>query len=235
MGLSRRNALIGLGGLTAGGGALVGTGAFTTVQAERTVSVETAGDQGAFLALVPTSDPNGQDYAEINDDDLLEVTIPDVNLDAVTHIDNVFQVTNNGSQPVVVYFEELPGTDNPDGNAIDAGVKTDQIDADSVGPGQPTSNGIYDEDVADVSAPNSPDSSPTYNDIGVRLAVGETLKVGFYIDTSDEDLNDGLDSDDDESSSVGADEALMENLVIYASAEAAQNDDYQFVESNSSP
>ena len=226
--------LIGAGGIVAAGGALVGTGAFTTVQAERTVEVSTAGDDSALLRLDTISDSpnstgngNTDGYAEINGG-TLEVTIPDVNLDAVTHIDNVFQVTNNGSQPVVLYFQELPGNDNPDGNSIDAGVRTDQLDADDVGPDdQPTSNGIYDEDVVDVSAQNGPESSPTYSEIGIRLAAGETLKVGIYIDTS-EDLNDGLDDDDSESSGIGADETLMENLVIYASAEAEQNGDWQF-------
>lgn len=233
MGLSRRNAIIGLGGLIAGSGALVGTGAFTTVQAERTVNVETSGDRDALLTLEPTGDPNGQEYAEITNDDVLEVSIPDVNLDAVTHIDDVFQVTNNGSQPVVLYFEEV--SDSGNGTAIDAGVKTKYLDASTVGPNQGGNhgNGIYDENVADVSAPSSPDSDAGYADIGIRLAVGETLKVGFYIDTSDDNLNDGLDDDDSESSSVGADDVLMDNLVIHASAEAEQNGDWQFVEANS--
>ena len=51
--MNRRNVLIGLGGLVAGGGALIGTGAFDTVEAERTVSVETAGDAAALLAFSP--------------------------------------------------------------------------------------------------------------------------------------------------------------------------------------
>ena len=53
---NRRSVLIGLGGLVAGGGALLGTGAFTTVEAERTVNVQTAGDASAFLGLTPARD-----------------------------------------------------------------------------------------------------------------------------------------------------------------------------------
>jgi hypothetical protein len=37
--------LLGLSGISAGSGALIGTGAFTSVEAERTLTVETAGTQ----------------------------------------------------------------------------------------------------------------------------------------------------------------------------------------------
>lgn len=47
----RRTILIGLGGVMVGGGALFGTGAFSTVEAERTVTVETADDAAGFLGL----------------------------------------------------------------------------------------------------------------------------------------------------------------------------------------
>lgn len=221
MPLSRRNLLIGAGGIVAASGALVGTGAFTTVQAERTVSVETSGDQDALLALEPTSEPNGQEYAEINNDDLLEVDIPDVNLDAVTHIDNVFQVTNNGTQPVALYFQEQPpntGNGNDNGNAIDLGAKTSELTNNSPNSAG-GSDGISDSDVVDISNP----SSPNYSNLGVKLGVGDTLWVGFYIDTSDDDLGDGLDADDSESSGADADELLMDGLVIYANAEEADN------------
>lgn len=223
MQLSRRNILIGLGGIVAGGGALVGTGAFTTVQAERTVTVETAGDETALLALAPTNDPNG-DYATINDG-RLEVEITNVNLNAVTHIDNVFQITNNGTRDVVLYFEEDPGDDNPSGNAIDVGAKTDEL-ADTDPNNNPSSDGINASDVVDISHPNPPDSDPTYEDIGVLLRTGDTLKVGFYIDTSDDNPNDGLDESGD--SDVEADEALMENLTIHADAEEAENSNHRF-------
>jgi hypothetical protein len=221
--------MIGLGGLVAGGGALVGSGAFTSVQASRTVSVETADDSGAFLSLEPTTDPNGQEFAD-GSGDTIEITIGDtsgVNLNAVTHIDNVFQVTNNGTQPVVLYFEERPGSTNPDGNAIDVGARTDELAASSVGPGdQPTSNGIVDTDVVDLSGPDAPDSGAGYGDLGVLLGIGDTIKIGFYIDTSDDDLNTGL--DESGQSNVGADEKLMENIVVWADANAAENNNYQF-------
>lgn len=219
---SRRNVLLGAGALVAGGGAVLGTGAFTTVEAQRTVDVQTAGDASAFLALETIDDSdNSDEYAEIDSDGLLTVTLDGVNLNAITHVDRVFQVTNNGSEAVSLYFEERPGGENPDGNAIDIGTRTDQLDGVSSvdGDDQPSDDGIADENRVDLSRPGAPgDNSVGYDDIGVRLDTGETLEVGIYIDTSDENLNDGVGDSGD--SDIGADELLLEELRIYAEADA---------------
>ncbi len=42
MGRTRRQTLVGLGGLLIGGGAILGTGAFSSVQAQRSIALETA-------------------------------------------------------------------------------------------------------------------------------------------------------------------------------------------------
>lgn len=238
MGLSRRNILIGLGGIVAGGGALVGTGAFTSVQAERTVNVSTAGDSGAFLGLqqVPNS-ANSSEYASVNDG-TLEVTIGEdsagVNLNAITKIDEVFRVVNNGTQPVVIYFEEDPNGNANYTAATDIGARADQLQTNQIPESQGnTSNGIKDKSVADLSAPSPPDQNNTdYGELGVKLGVGKSLDVGFYLDTSDNNLNDGL--NESTPSSVEADEFLMQNLAIWADANAAQNGNHQFVEANTS-
>lgn len=110
MTLSRRNVLVGLGALVAGGGALVGTGAFTTVQAERTVSVETAGDANAFLTI--EAGDEGDQYVD-DDGDTIEIDITStdaggqgVNQNATTAIDQLLEVTNNGTQDVAVGFDD---------------------------------------------------------------------------------------------------------------------------------
>jgi len=122
--MNRRNVLIGLGGIVAGGGALVGTGAFTTVQAERTVNVQTTGDASAFLALVPTNDDqfnetyaNGA-YAQ-QTEGTLQINLDGtnssgegINKNAVTTIDNIVYVVNNGTQAVTTlnFTLEVTGT-----------------------------------------------------------------------------------------------------------------------------
>ena len=107
MGINRRRALIGLGALAAGGSAFAGTGAFTSVQADRTMTVATANDADAFLALDTIDSPNSAEFAEITDG-TLEIDIGDtddggsgVNLNAITHIDRVFKITNQGTRPLM--------------------------------------------------------------------------------------------------------------------------------------
>ena len=241
---TRRNTLLGVGALIAGGGAVLGTGAFTSVEAERTVNVETAGDQNAFLQLESALDGDGDQYpnaAEFADDsgDTLEITIGNgssgVNLNAITHIDRVFQVTNNGTQPVVLFIEEMPGMSS-DGNAIDIGARLDQGILDDSGnqlntvsgSDQPSSDGIDDENIIDISRPSGPGDPSSggsgYDDIGVYLETGETLVAGVYIDTTDANLNDGLSESGNEDFDPG--DLLLENLVIYADATAAESGNY---------
>lgn len=126
--VNRRQLLVGLGGLVVGGGVLIGTGAFTTIEAERTVSVETAGDADALLGIAPFDGSENDDYVNAPDDGTVEINITEqgtsasgagVNKNAITAIDRLLQVTNNGTQDIVVGFnavdqgdygeDELPG------------------------------------------------------------------------------------------------------------------------------
>jgi len=97
MGLSRRNVLVALGAVVGGGGALVGTGAFTTVSAERSVEVSTAGDASAFLSL-----QGDGEYVEDNsgNDGTLTINLggpgsSGFNQNAITTLDGVVTITNN--------------------------------------------------------------------------------------------------------------------------------------------
>jgi len=103
---NRRSVLIGLGGLVAGGGALIGTGAFDTVEAERTVSVETAGDASAFLGFVPARGElglDGDDFAQ-ETDGTVEISIGEGGQRSQperTHdVQPPVLVQNNGTQQV---------------------------------------------------------------------------------------------------------------------------------------
>ena len=110
--MDRKKLFFGLG-VASGGAAVVGSGAFSSMQAERGVSVEVVGDDAAYLALEPAEGPNGQ-YASINENGLLEVQVSDEN-EAITgegvnpnswyDLGNVFQITNQGTQQVGVWIE----------------------------------------------------------------------------------------------------------------------------------
>ncbi|TKX72731.1 hypothetical protein EXE46_15535 [Halorubrum sp. GN11_10-6_MGM] len=104
---NRRSVLIGLGGLVAGGGALLGTGAFTTVEADRTVNIQSTGDASAFLALTPARSSgnyvdNSTDTIEIDLDgtDSNNDAASGLNENARTRFENLVDITNNGTQNV---------------------------------------------------------------------------------------------------------------------------------------
>lgn len=89
--------------------AILGTGAFSSVSADRTATVSVASDADAYLALEPHSAANGQ-YATTRGGQL-EIQIDDsnpllpgagVNQDATTTFDDVFNITNQGTQRVAV-------------------------------------------------------------------------------------------------------------------------------------
>lgn len=135
--------LAGLIAIFAAIGLITATGAFTTVTAERTATVSTAGDASALLALNPVND----DYAQISGG-TLEIAIDGsfgnqntgagVNLNALTEIDAVFNITNQGTQQVDVWittngsnsntvkFLDGPATGN--GQVIDSSSNAHTLD-----------------------------------------------------------------------------------------------------------
>jgi hypothetical protein len=66
--MQRRKFLVGAAGTAIGSSALVGSGAFTSVEADRSISIQTAGDANAFLGFTKATDsdgnitPNAQEY-----------------------------------------------------------------------------------------------------------------------------------------------------------------------------
>lgn len=89
------------------------TGAFTTVQAERNINVEITGDKSAFLSIEPSDGPNGAYATQIGTGELVlnfnhkadtegGGNPQGINPDSNTTFDNVFTVTNHGTQPVMV-------------------------------------------------------------------------------------------------------------------------------------
>lgn len=103
--MERRKFLIGAGALGAGASAALGTGAFTTVEAQRNVDIATAGDANAQLAIQAVSGANAE-LVNTEADGTLSLSIPNVNEDAVTDVEDLFRVVNQGTQPVSLYFQD---------------------------------------------------------------------------------------------------------------------------------
>jgi hypothetical protein len=99
-------------------GLVTASGAFTTVQADRTADVDVAGDANALLQLTPGDTEDANDYAQDNNGQV-EILLDGsgdndgdgdaqgsgVNVDARTTVEGVINITNQGSQPVWVYVE----------------------------------------------------------------------------------------------------------------------------------
>jgi hypothetical protein len=128
--MARRTRLLAVFALFVAAMLVVGSGAFSTVQADRTVDVDVADDDAALLELRPHSGANGA-YASLNGGELEigfgSVAADGVNQNATTTIGDVFNVTNQGTQTVSVYVTETgtyPGTvtfETADGTRIDGG------------------------------------------------------------------------------------------------------------------
>jgi hypothetical protein len=156
--MRRRRFLACVGTLAGAGSVVLGTGAFTSVEAERSVSVEVAKDYRAFLQLEAIADEgldgeytgrsftNGRVLAfELpGDEDGENPNAEGVGLDSVYEFHDLATVTNQGTQPVTV-----ESTYSGDGLA-DLALVTD--------------SGVLRDD------------PPT-------LAVGEGIDVGLYVDT----------------------------------------------------
>lgn len=156
---TRRTTVIALGGLLAGGGAVLGTGAFDSVEAQRSVALETANDSDAFLAF------------EIIDDDHVGETGGTIDFDlvaeATTTYEELVDVRNQGTQTVTsLRFEfDVVGADQPDAAVEDAMKITS---------GEATIDAIDEANLLAVS-----DAGDAGND---ELSPGEAVPFGIAVD-----------------------------------------------------
>jgi hypothetical protein len=127
--MNRRTLLAGVGGLTAVGAGALGTGAFTSVTAERTVDVQVAGDAAAYLALDDIDSEPNSEYVDATGD-TVEITLDQtaaggqgLNKQATTRIDNILQVSNQGTQEVAFWLDTTVAE-----GGIDGDTSTDDAD-----------------------------------------------------------------------------------------------------------
>jgi hypothetical protein len=123
--MKRRSLLAALGALSAGGAVVSGTGAFTSVSAERDVAVEVAADANAFLALrgigpnAPYTETNsGMLGIDLTSDNATSAGGQGVNADAVTVFEGLFEVRNQGTQEVEVEITPLTFVDTDSGDTL---------------------------------------------------------------------------------------------------------------------
>ena len=141
-------------------GLITATGAFTTVAASRTATVNVAGDGQALLGLEPYQGPNGYGpsidssaakdnsygYAQLNGGQL-EINLAGfhnnnigqgVNLNATTKLDHVFNISNQGTQTVSVSIEKTGANNGTVGfhKGISSGARLDEGNSQTLTSGQ---------------------------------------------------------------------------------------------------
>ncbi|WP_096390884.1 DUF1102 domain-containing protein [Halopenitus persicus] len=139
------------------------TGAFTTVEAERTADVNVSGDASALLALEPGPE-NGEYVTTDGGEVQIQLGGPQgaegVNVNSYTAINGMMNVTNNGQ------------------NEINLHVNT---------------NGSHPEYVNIYNGSAGSGTNITDGENSVTLSPGDTVQISMEIDTRDSGLDDGAD------------------------------------------
>lgn len=170
--MKRRKFLIGTGSAAIGGSALLGSGAFSRVESQRSVTIQVAEDENAYLGLTGCPDSPNQSYTDDDGKGHLTVDMtPDnptdaggigVNSDSRTWFHRVFQICNNGKKQVCVWIEDdddWPEVGEEDSEEFEGDRRVE----------------FYVED--------DPDESLIGMDNAVHLPLGECLCVGIKTNT----------------------------------------------------
>lgn len=194
--MQRRKFLVGLGATVSGSAAAVGTGAFTSVTADRSVDVEVAGDDAAYLGLRKAAGPNS-DPGE-NSDAYVDTSGAAVSFDfssnngtadlgngfnpnAVTEVDDLIEVQNQGTQSAYLSVDlaDLDISDGSGNNAyIGLAVRADETASSNLNNNIAFDSGNSGANVGGVV----PD--PT-SDGAYELTQGESVHLDLTVDTTD--------------------------------------------------
>lgn len=185
-------------------GLVTATGAFGSVTAQRTADVNVAGDNAALLGLESGSGPAAGSFVTGSDE--ITIDFSNVNTNATTEVPNAINITNRGDVEVAV---NITATGGSAGAAIAFGVQSDELDGTLPG--------------ADLTWPDTGDVY-RIDQSGTRIDLepGESVQVGFYIDTSDSDVTNGLTSGP--TGVVGSGTEIITSVEITARS-TADNDD----------
>lgn len=160
--------MLSVGGTAITGGAVLGSGAFSQVEADRDVSVTLADDSVAYLTMSAGSgsgefvDETGNAIA-FDFGDLGENYGDGLNDTAVSSFDSLLNLENAGTNDVEVSFSvaDADGADTPEGIRLYTGSATDDSDTDLTGV-----------------------SLAAFDDSGTEQVEAESVEVGFEIDTN---------------------------------------------------
>lgn len=177
MRMNRRNVLLGLGTVVAGGGAALGTGAFSQIEADRTASISVASDSTALLTL--GGDTTSQLINET--DGTLGIDQGNINLEAKTTVGQGIDITNNGGQEVSISVSL--NTDTADITAAEA-VDIFSFEYNTASTNTPQSNGTNVSEGQDLIS-DSDSGNPWV------FSADDSVTLDLVIDTTGYSLSDG--------------------------------------------
>jgi hypothetical protein len=149
-------------------GLVTASGAFTTVTAERTVSVQTAGDANALLGLDGNSSSGNGDYVTTENGQLvIDLSDPGdnsatgVNVNATTNISNMINVSNRGTQDINFYVTTTNNNDEVDLVFYDGSGSNITTSGNSITIGSGNNASVGLQIVTDESGPSNSDLNET--------------------------------------------------------------------------
>jgi len=186
--MNRRSVLFAMGATSLSAGAIFGSGAFTTIEADRSVKLGVKGDGGedgqpqiGFSEGSGIGASNVIAFDDSNQVDIIEFKQKNLNERAKTSFIEALEVTNNGGNEVDLYIESATGIGKPDGIE-----------------GEDDINNVLDFQIDDD---NNGKTSIVSDDNSVRLGTSETntpdssIEVDIVINLRDGGV-DGSDLDD---------------------------------------
>ena len=184
--MERRKFLIGAGSLAAAGAAGLGTGAFTSVEADRGITVDVESDNNAFLRLGPSDDLNGE-YVDASGD-LVEIDFTEteaggqgINDEAFSIFESVLEVQNQGTQAVRIGVQ-LEGIAEDGQSETQVFLSRENIKYSTGSPSEGGQGLRLDSNTAGKSTSDLPKISP-----------GEGITIGFAFDTGGDTDHDDID------------------------------------------
>ena len=145
--MKRRQLLLGLG-VTAVGGATLGSSAFSTVETDRQMTIAVADDADGLLALEPTDGPNGAYVDDTGDRLALQLGDGEAGLtaDSVYAFDETLRAVNDGTQEVFLWVEVESATFAADELYVyrtDRSTPLSESEAEPLGVGDAVALGVY--------------------------------------------------------------------------------------------
>lgn len=189
--MQRRKFLVGLGATVSGSAAAVGTGAFTSVEADRSVDVEVAGDASAYLAITEVSGSPNSDYIDTTGAEVSfnfdSTTPPDgegFNPNSVTVIEDLAEVQNQGTQSAFLSVD-LSDLDVSDGSGNEAAIELAAENTASSPSGDSSNNNIaFDGPATAVGDPTTTEIVDPTDDGAMELGEGEAATLDLTVDTT---------------------------------------------------